>query len=119
VRPGLLLRSSNLLLTRKIYTYRVMRVAKLFILLYVLIGAGVSHAAAPADAREVARNYNCPPKKIEVYQQSLGREGKTVYRVECNLPKAKDEKAIQTATALLVQCDGNLCALLRSVTKDK
>lgn len=96
-----------------------MRVAKFLFLLYLLIGAGAAQAASSSDAREVARNYNCPPKKIEVFQQSLGREGKTVYRVECNLPKAKDENAVQTANALLVQCNGNLCTLLRSVAEGK
>ncbi len=72
-------------------------------------------AASPSDAREVARINNCTPKKIEVYQQTLGAGGRTIYRVECNLPKGKDEKAVQTADAMLIQCDGSLCELLRPV----
>jgi hypothetical protein len=94
-----------------------MRLALLPILLYALIGA-TDAKAATAEAREVARINNCPPKKIEVYQQTLGNEGKTIYRVECNLPKAKEDNAIQTADALLVQCNGSLCALLRPVASD-
>ncbi|MDD5587379.1 MAG: hypothetical protein PHY92_10585 [Alphaproteobacteria bacterium] len=91
-----------------------MRLALFLFLLYALFGTTEVFAAA-AEAREVARINNCPPKKIEVYQQTLGNEGKTIYRVECNLPKAKDENAVQTADALLVQCNGSLCSLLRPV----
>jgi hypothetical protein len=75
--------------------------------------------AATPEAREVARINNCTPKKIEVLQQTLGIEGKTIYRVECNLPQAKNENAIKTADALLVQCEGSLCALLRPVENSK
>lgn len=79
----------------------------------VLLLSG-SALAAPADAREVARLNNCPPKKVEVYRQSLGAQGRTIYRVECNLPKAKDESAPKGADALLIQCDGSLCQFLRA-----
>jgi len=91
-----------------------MRLVVVVFLLYAMMGlAPVS--AASSDAREVARLNNCPPKKIEVYQQTLGTGGRTVYRVECNLPKGKDEQAVQTADAVLIQCDGSLCDLLRPV----
>ncbi len=89
-------------------------VAVLFIF---ALGLGFIHpasAADPAQAREVARINNCPPKKIEVYQQSLGAQGKTLYRVECNMPKAKSDAAAG-ATALLVSCDENLCEMLRTM----
>ena len=75
-------------------------------------------SAATAEAREVARINNCPPKKVEVFQQTLGSEGKTIYRVECNLPKAKDENAVASADTLLVQCNGSLCALIRPIGQD-
>jgi hypothetical protein len=73
------------------------------------------------EAREVARINNCPPKKIEVYQQSLGGEGKTIYRVECVMPKTVGDSAnaAPQATALLISCDQSLCELLRPVTEEK
>jgi len=95
-----------------------MRLAFSFLLMYFLAGTSCALAAAP-EAREVARINNCSPKKIEVFQQTLGNEGKTIYRVECNLPKSKDEETVQTADALLVQCKGSLCALLRPVEKER
>lgn len=91
-----------------------MRSLLLASLLYVVFVCG--HAqAAPADAREVARLNNCPPKKIEVYQQSLGAAGKTIYRVTCNLPKAASEQGAPTSDAILVQCDGSLCNMMNAV----
>jgi len=82
-------------------------------------------AAAPAwadinqvEAGEVARNNNCPPKKIQVFQQSVGSEGGTIYRVDCNLPKMADANAPKGADALLINCKKNLCALLRPMTAE-
>ncbi len=83
-------------------------------LLCVVFACGHAQAAT-ADAREVARLNNCPPKKIEVYQQSLGAAGKTIYRVTCNLPKAADQEAAPMADAILVQCAGSLCSMMNSV----
>ena len=94
-----------------------MRYFLLFSLLIASLGVTEIHAAT-SDAREVARINNCPPKKIDVYQQTLGNEGQTIYRVECNLPKSKDENAVQTADAMLIQCKGSMCALLRPVSTE-
>jgi hypothetical protein len=65
------------------------------------------------SAREVARNNNCTPAKISVFQQSLGSEGTTIYRVDCNMPKTDDANAPKGADALLVSCKASLCELLR------
>ena len=78
--------------------------------------------AAKADinqiqAREVARNNNCTPKKVDIYQQSLGPEGSTIYRVDCNMPKTADANANapKGADSLLISCNDNLCELLRPI----
>ena len=85
-----------------------------------LLCAAAAYADQP-EAREVARLNNCPPKKIEVYQQSLGSEGATIYRVECTLPKTVGASANAAAMpdALLISCDKSLCELLRPVKEDK
>jgi len=67
------------------------------------------------EAGEIARNNNCTPKKIDVYQQSVGSDGGTIYRVACNMPKVADPNAPKTADALLISCNENLCELLRPV----
>ena len=68
--------------------------------------------AAPADARETARLNNCQPKKLDVYQQTMGNSGSTTYQVECIVPKSKDE-ATKSPDALLIRCEGSICTLLR------
>ena len=91
----------------------------IFLSLILLLSATPSYASQ-ADAREVARINNCPPKKIEVYQQKLGASGETVYRVECNLPKAAGPAdASPQANALLIGCKDSLCTLMRPITGDK
>lgn len=89
------------------------------LLLGLVVVAILVHAqpsfSAVSDAREVARLNNCIPKKIEVYRQKLGADSQTVYQVECNMPKAKDESSPQSASAMLVQCNGSLCEMLRRV----
>jgi hypothetical protein len=92
-----------------------MRKAVVFLFLFTLI-TGAEAKAASADAREIARLNNCIPKKIDVYQQTLGNEANTIYRVECNLPKTADEKASPSASAVLIQCAGSLCEFLRPLS---
>ncbi len=58
-----------------------------------LCGLACPAHADQSEAKEVARNNNCSPKKIDVFQQSLGDEGQTIYRVQCNVPKVADTSA--------------------------
>jgi len=82
-----------------------------------LFASGAAHAADQAQAKEVARINNCPPKKIEVYQQTLGADGKTIYRVDCNMPKSSDD-SVKGADALLISCDQSVCEMLRPLQGD-
>ena len=98
------------------------RAARDLVLLAACLGFSAAAHAGQPEAREAARSANCPPKKIEVYQQSLGGSGQTVYRIECSLPKTVGETAGDVAaapTALLIGCDQSLCTVLRPVTAEK
>ena len=90
---------------------------RLFAVIAALLSlyAYASLAADQSQAREVARINNCPPKKIEVYQQSLGQNANTIYRVDCNLPKAKGGEDKPTSNAILISCDETICELLRTL----
>jgi hypothetical protein len=74
--------------------------------------------ADQVTAREVARINNCLPKKIDVYQDSIGMSGQTIYRVDCTMPKMTGTAA-PGPDALLISCDESLCTLLRSLTTEK
>jgi hypothetical protein len=76
-------------------------------------------SAGQAEAREAARMNNCPPKKIEILQNFLGSEGKTVYQVTCNLPKTTGSESASGPDAVLIGCDQSLCELMRPVAADK
>ena len=89
------------------------------ILCLALLAAVPAFAGQP-EAREVARINNCAPKKIDVYDNQLGREGKTIYLVSCALPKTVDKDAPKDAPdALLISCDDSLCEMLRAVAPAK
>ncbi len=92
-------------------------VAAIFLSALTLNAAHPAMAADQWQAREVARLNNCPPTKVEVYQQSLGAQGQTLYRVDCNVAKGSDTNA-KAANALLISCDESLCELLRSLPPD-
>jgi len=107
--------SSNNTLTLCRYFPSMDRFA-LFLVCCLTLGADFARAA-PTDAREIARLNNCSPKKIEVYQQTVGPSAATVYRVECAAPKIVNAATGTPAPFLLVQCDGTLCTTLRSLPK--
>lgn len=66
--------------------------------------AAVTVTAGQAEAREVARAANCTPTKLETVSYNPGRQGQTVFKVNCS----EDKDAF-----VLVQCRGRTCALLR------
>ncbi len=92
--------------------------------LYAFVSLAVSAAspawAGQAEVRDAAMNNNCKPKKIELYQQSLGGSGEMVYRVTCDLPKTVGEKTNSDAVdALMISCTQNLCDVLRAVAAEE
>jgi len=94
--------------------------AAIFFALAVLGATGPARADInQISAREVARNNNCTPSKIDIYQQSLGPEGSTVYKISCMVPKVTDDKAPKGADGLLVNCRDSLCALIRPTAADE
>ena len=98
-----------------------MRFITAILLLWSLLMPPLPAMAGQAEVRDVALANNCTPKKIEVYQQSLGSDGDTIYQVQCNLPKtvgAADGNT-KTTDALLISCKMNLCELLRPVALEK
>ena len=87
----------------------------------MLLATALPAEAGQAEVRNVALLNNCTPKKIDVYQQTLGIDGATIYQVQCTLPKAvgTPDKDAKTPDALLVSCTMNLCEMLRPLTLDK
>ncbi|MBI1272853.1 MAG: hypothetical protein GC131_02060 [Alphaproteobacteria bacterium] len=93
----------------------MVRIAAIFFMLSLLLAAGAlteAHAASTADVRYVAIENNCTPKKIEVFNQKVGDNAEVTYRVECNLPKARDETS-KTASAIHIRCRYDLCAFVK------
>lgn len=92
---------------------------RFFTLLFVtLLFAHPAHAGQ-AEAREVARLNNCPPKKVEVFQSLLGSQGKIIYQVSCNLPKTTGAEGGSGPDAVLIGCAQSLCELIRPVSAEK
>jgi hypothetical protein len=80
-----------------------------------------SAEAGQAEVRDVALSNNCPPKKIEIFRQSLGADGTTIYQVQCVLPKivGTTDSAAKPPDGILVSCKQNMCDMLRPVTLEK
>lgn len=75
--------------------------------------------AGTAEVRETARLNNCAPKKIQVYQQQLGNNPLTMYRVDCIEPKTVGENLPKTPSAILIACEANICRLLRPLQEQQ
>lgn len=75
------------------------------ILLLAPTAQAATVSAGQAEAKEAARsNGNCTPAKLEVMRHAVGREGQTVFKVNCT----EDKDAF-----VLVQCRSRICTLLR------
>jgi hypothetical protein len=91
----------------------LMRFLVFILCMAVFFSVGRPALAGMAEAREVARQNNCLPKKIEIYEQRLGSNPATLYKVACIEPKTVGQNTTKTPSAILVQCDANLCSMLR------
>ncbi len=86
---------------------------------FVALWASVLPAfAGQAEVKDIARQNNCPPKKIDVQHNALGENGRTLYRVTCILPKVT-EKEDAPLDALVIACTGSLCELVRPAEGEK
>ena len=94
------------------------RLGAAFLVTALLCGITYSARADQPEVKEIARNNNCPPKKIDVYRQSLGTEGQTIYRVQCIMPKVADDTN-KGPDELLIGCRDTLCTLLRPYEEPK
>ncbi len=91
---------------------------RLIIACLLMLATTSAHADQP-EAKEVARINNCPPKKIEVYKNTLGSAAKTIYQVTCNMPKTSDKDSKDAPDSLLISCDQTLCELMRPIVPEK
>ena len=95
------------------------RLLSLCLALFIPLFLSLAAYANQPEAREVARINNCAPKKIDIYQNALGSNGKTIYQVTCTLPKTTDKESAAGPDALLISCDQSLCEVLRPIILDK
>lgn len=69
--------------------------------------------AGEAELRDVAQQYGCPVKKITLLRQKVGPDGYATYKVDCNLPKASEQKDNAVQPAITVTCRLNLCQVAK------
>ncbi len=89
------------------------------LLLFIIVGMTCyihTAQAGLAEVRESARQNNCAPKKIQIYQQQLGTNPLTTYRVDCIEPKTVGENLPKMPSAMLIEGETSICRLLRPIT---
>ncbi len=83
----------------------------------VIIGVGImlsagAGCAGEAELRDVAQQNGCPVKKVTLLRQKVGPDGSLTYKVDCNLPKAVEQKD-STPPSITIICRMNLCQTAR------
>lgn len=70
----------------------------------IVVAVAFPAQAQQAEAKDAARNANCPPGKVETLRQVTGRADETVYKIACTGMKDR---------FVLVQCRGRSCTVMR------
>ena len=83
---------------------RPLLIAALLLTALTLPALTLSAQAQQPEAKDVARQSNCTPGKVEILRQTRGAIGETVFKVNCT---GKDKDAF-----VLVQCQLRQCILL-------
>lgn len=89
----------------------LMRKRAVIIGIGILLGASATFAG-DAELRDVAQQNGCPVKKITLLRQKVGPDGNLTYKVDCNLPKAAEQKD-STPPSITIICRLNLCQTVR------
>ncbi|HYD31533.1 MAG TPA: hypothetical protein VEB64_11845 [Azospirillaceae bacterium] len=79
-------------------------VRRLWLAALVLLAPASALAGSQAEAKMTAIENNCAPGKIEVARHLAGRNGETVYKINCTDVKGQ---------FVLVQCRLRQCQLMR------
>ncbi|HVY13100.1 MAG TPA: hypothetical protein VHB73_06010 [Alphaproteobacteria bacterium] len=89
----------------------------LFILL-LLVPFVVALMALPAhaglaEAKELARNYDCQVTNLKLISQQTGADGRALYQADCALPANATEDQKKANNKLTIGCQGALCTLIK------
>ena len=69
--------------------------------------------AGTAEAKDVARGYNCKVIAINAVETSTGAAENTTYKVNCLMDATASEEQKKINGTLFIRCSGALCSLLR------
>jgi hypothetical protein len=69
--------------------------------------------AGMAEAKDLARNYNCQVQGINLVGQETGIDGRSLYEVTCSLPSSASEDDRKANGKLLIACNGGLCSITK------
>lgn len=83
-----------------------------FLSLFVLLAPSPLWAGQ-AEARELARNYNCKVASITEDSVATGRAESATYKVNCALPASTSEEDRKANGTLWVRCEMGMCRLLK------
>jgi hypothetical protein len=69
--------------------------------------------AGQAEAKDLARNYNCKVTGISEQMAETGANLATTYKVSCLVSATASEEDKKTNGTLWVRCESALCSLLK------
>ena len=69
--------------------------------------------AGQAEAKDLARSYNCAVQGINLVGQDTGSTASSLYEVTCSLPSTATEDDRKANGKMLIACDGGLCSLYK------
>lgn len=86
---------------------------RLLILSLVALVAPSPLWAGQAEAKELARNYNCKVASIAEDSVATGSAESITYKVNCTLPASASEEDRKANGTLWVRCEMGMCQLLK------
>lgn len=82
-------------------------------ILIVLLLPPLSALAGTAEAKDVARSYNCKVTAIDLVETRTGNDATAIYKASCELPASSTEDQKKANGSLLIRCDGPMCSLMK------
>lgn len=86
---------------------------KAVLLILVLVCTALPAYAGKAEAKELARNFNCIVTSIDPVAMQTGEVESTTYKATCQIPESASAEDKKNNGTLLIRCDAAMCHLVK------
>jgi hypothetical protein len=86
---------------------------RIMLFLALIVFAPLPAFAGTAEAKDVAKSYNCKVTNIAAVSADTGESAATTYKADCELPAGLTDEQKKANGSMLIRCESTMCSLYK------